>query len=278
MASVKDIAPIMQAETDEEADWVDERSVASLPGNVEQEVLKLGQTIQESSSLGLQAATQTVIGNIPEMIRELTDDIKSGSIDNFSTAMNKLIKLVSIFTFTLFSYANAEVKMGVEGGLGYADMRAEETAQTLANLSGSTVTYTYDEATWMGRIFADYAFSPEISTEIGYFITGSLDATYTISGASATESYDAMGLDAAVVVHQDAAYFKAGMHSSELNGAASLSIDGTTYNVSETISGTGYLVGAGLEVDGTRYGLTYYADLGGDGDSGMVFLYGGITF
>ncbi len=192
--------------------------------------------------------------------------------------LNKLIKLVSIFTFTLFSYANAEVKMGVEGGLGYADMRAEETAQTLANLSGSTVTYTYDEATWMGRIFADYAFSPEISTEIGYFITGSLDATYTISGASATESYDAMGIDAAVVVHQNEAYFKAGMHSSELNGAASLTIDGTTYNVSETISGTGYLVGAGLEVDDARYGLTYYADLGGDGDSGMVFLYGGIKF
>ena len=192
--------------------------------------------------------------------------------------MNKLIKLVSVFAFILCSYANAEVKMGVEGGLGYADMRAEETAQTLANLSGSTVTYTYDEATWMGRIFADYAFSPEISTEIGYFITGSLDATYTISGASATESYDAMGIDAAVVVHQNEAYFKAGMHSSELNGAASLTIDGTTYNVSETISGTGYLVGAGLEVDDTRYGLTYYADMGGDGDSGVLFLYVGATF
>ena len=192
--------------------------------------------------------------------------------------MSKLLKLITAFSILLCSYANAEVKMGIEGGLGYADMRAEETAQTLANLSGSTVTYTYDEATWMARIFADYAFSPEISTEIGYFFTGSLDATYTISGASAAESYDAMGLDAAVVVHQDAAYFKAGMHSSELNGAASLSIGGTTYNVSESISGTGYLVGAGLEVDDTRYGLTYYADLGGDGDSGMVFLYGGITF
>ena len=192
--------------------------------------------------------------------------------------MRKLLKLLTIFSIMLCSYANAEVKMGIEGGLGYADMRAEETAQTLANLSGSTVTYTYDEATWMGRIFADYAFSPEISAEVGYFFTGSLDATYTISGASATESYDAMGIDAAVVVHQEAVYFKAGMHSSELNGAASLTIDSTTYNVSETISGTGYLVGAGLEVDDTRYGLTYYADLGGDGDSGMVFIYGGITF
>ena len=52
----------------------------------------------------------------------------------------------------------------------------------------------------MGRIFSDYAFSPEISAEVGYFFTGSLYATYTISGASATESYDAMGIDAAVVL------------------------------------------------------------------------------
>ena len=192
--------------------------------------------------------------------------------------MNKLLKLITAFSILLCSYANAEVKMGIEGGLGYADMRAEETAQTLANLSGSTVTYTYDEATWMGRIFADYAFSPEISAEIGYFLTGSLDATYTISGASATESYDAMGIDAAVVVHQDALYFKAGMHSSEMNGAGTLSIGGTTYSVTETISGSGFLAGAGIEVDDTRYGLTYYSDMGGDGDSDVVFIYGGIKF
>ena len=168
--------------------------------------------------------------------------------------------------------------MGFEGGLGYADMRAEETAQTLANLSGSTVTYTYDEATWMGRIFADYAFTPEVSTEIGYFFTGSLDATYKIGGDSATESYDAMGIDAAIVVHQDALYFKAGMHSSEMNGSASLTIGGTTYAISDTISGSGFLVGGGIEVDDTRYGLTYYSDMGGDGDSDVLFLYGGVKF
>jgi len=97
MASVKDIAPL-QAETDQETIVEETQSV------VEQEVLKLGQSIQESSSLGLQAATQTVIGNIPEMIRELTDDIKSGSIDNFSTAMNKLIKLVNDLGINLRDY------------------------------------------------------------------------------------------------------------------------------------------------------------------------------
>ena len=76
----------------------------------------------------------------------------------------------------------------------------------------------------------------------------------------------------------DALYFKAGMHSSEMNGAGTLSIGGTTYSVTETISGSGFLAGAGIEVDDTRYGLTYYSDMGGDGDSDVVFIYGGIKF
>ena len=105
--------------------------------------------------------------------------------------------------------ALAEVKMGLEGGLTYADMRAEETAQILANASGSTVTYKYDEATWSGRIFADYEFTPQVHGEIGYFLTGSLDATYKISGSSATEGYDAMGIDMAAVIYQDDVFFQA---------------------------------------------------------------------
>ena len=191
--------------------------------------------------------------------------------------MRQFFKYIFASLF-LFNIAEAEVKMGVEGGLTYADMRAEETAQLLANASGSTVTYTYDEATWMGRIFADYAFSQEVHAEVGYFLTGSLDATYTISSDSATESYDAMGIDAAVVFHQESVFVKAGMHSSELTGVGSLKIGSTTYSVTETISGSGFLVGAGLNLDDTRYGITYYSDMGGDADSDMTFLYGGVVF
>ena len=191
--------------------------------------------------------------------------------------MKKII-LPFIGLMIFINSALAEVKMGVEGGLVYADMRAEETAQILANASGSTVTYEYDEATWSGRIFADYAFTPEVHAEVGYFLTGSLDATYTISGASATEGYDAMGIDMAVVVHQSDVFFKAGMHSSELNGVGKLTIGGTTYNVTETISGTGFLVGGGLQMDNNRLGLTYYSDMGGDADSDMTMLYYGFLF
>ena len=190
----------------------------------------------------------------------------------------KIITKFLILSFFLTGHSLAEVKMGAEGGLVWADIRAEETAQILANASGSTVSYEYDEATWMGRIFADYAFSNEVHAEVGYFLTGSLDATYKISGSQATESYDAMGIDLAVVVHQDDVYFKAGMHSSELNGAASLTIGGTTYNITESISGSGFLVGGGLELDDTRLGLTYYSDMGGDADSDMMFIYYGAVF
>ena len=73
-------------------------------GAVEQEILKLGQSIQKSSSLGLQAATQAVVGNVPEMIKDLTDDIKSGSINNFATAMNKLISLTEDLGINLRDY------------------------------------------------------------------------------------------------------------------------------------------------------------------------------
>tara|TARA_B100001079_G_C16307853_1_gene468657 strand:+ start:285 stop:872 length:588 start_codon:yes stop_codon:yes gene_type:complete len=195
--------------------------------------------------------------------------------------MKKILLIITIFFVTVFhvssSYAE-NLRFGVEGGFTWADMRAEETAQTLANLSGSTVTYTYDEATWMGRVFADYELSTEMSLEVGFFFTGSLDANYTISGSSATEGYTAQGVDVAAVFKQDEIFLKAGMHSSELEGDASLTIGGTTYSISDTISGTGYLVGAGLEMDDNRAGVTYYADVGGDADSDMVFLYYGVLF
>ena len=191
--------------------------------------------------------------------------------------MKKLINYI-LGSLFIFNISNAEVKLGVEGGLVFADMRAEETAQTIANLSGSTVNYTYDEATWAGRIFADYAFTNEVHAEVGYFLTGSLDATYKIGSDSATESYDAMGIDAAIAFHQENVFVKAGMHSSELNGNASITIGSTTYAVSDSISGSGYLVGAGVMLDDTRYGITYYSDMGGDADSDMTFLYGGVVF
>jgi len=71
---------------------------------VKLEIEKLGKSIQDSTALGLKAATSAVVGNVPEMIRELTEDIKSGSIDNFATAINKLIKLTTELGIDLRDY------------------------------------------------------------------------------------------------------------------------------------------------------------------------------
>ena len=68
------------------------------------EIEKLGKSIQESSSLGLKAATQSVIGNVPAMIKEITDELKSGPVDNFAIAINKLVKLTNELGIDLREY------------------------------------------------------------------------------------------------------------------------------------------------------------------------------
>jgi len=73
-------------------------------GAIKNEIERLGKSIQDSTTLGMKAATQAVVGNVPEMIKDLTQDIKSGSIDTFSIAMNKLIKLVNDLGINLRDY------------------------------------------------------------------------------------------------------------------------------------------------------------------------------
>ena len=82
-------------------------------------------------------------------------------------------------------------------------MKAEQTASALARLSGSTVTYVYDKAAGYLRGYVEFPVNENIGVEGGYFNTGSLDATYTMAGASATESYYANGSDFTAVLRGD---------------------------------------------------------------------------
>ena len=153
--------------------------------------------------------------------------------------------------------------MGVEFGWSPVDLEAEKTAQELANLSGSTVTVVYDEGAFVGRIFSDYGITSDFSVEAGYFQTSSVDATYTISGDSATESYEANGFDISGVVKDKSGFFgKAGIHFATVEGAASITIGSTTYSVTAEQDGTGPLIGFGYEEDNVRYSFTHYNDLG----------------
>jgi|SaaInl4_100m_RNA_FD_contig_31_1675598_length_743_multi_5_in_0_out_0_1 hypothetical protein len=177
---------------------------------------------------------------------------------------------------------NFKLSFGVEGGGAWADIGAEHTAQTIANLSGSTVTYEYDEATWIGRVFVDLAVHKNVLIEAGFFHSGSLDATYTLNGATVTEGYTMRGVDASVVLKPDAEplFIKAGIHSSEVSGDRDITIGGTTYAANAAESGVGGLLGIGFQSrdKGLRAGITYYDSVGGMDDADVVMGFVGYKF
>ena len=53
---------------------------------------------------GLKATAQAVIGNVPAMIKDITDELKSGPVDNFAIAINKLVKLTNELGIDLREY------------------------------------------------------------------------------------------------------------------------------------------------------------------------------
>jgi len=74
--------------------------------DVQREITRLGEVIIDKTSVGLKAATQAVIGDVPKMIQDLTNEIESGPVDNFAIAIRKLIKLVDDLGINLRDYNN----------------------------------------------------------------------------------------------------------------------------------------------------------------------------
>ena len=176
-----------------------------------------------------------------------------------------LITILILFGFSgaLRAADQGQMRFGVEFGFSPVDLEAEQTAQQLANLSGSTVTVEYDTGSFVGRIFGEYGLTSNLDLEFGYFTTSDAEAKYTISGSSAKESYYADGVDFSLNIKGDDGFFgKVGMHSSTVNGNASITIGGTTYAVTASRDGSGPLVGLGWESDGLRYSATHYIDVG----------------
>jgi hypothetical protein len=193
--------------------------------------------------------------------------------------IKKIVKIVFLLSF-LTSLANAEegkVRIGAELGWSPVDLEAEDTAQKIANASGSTVVTEYSTGVLVGRLFADYGLSDNLYGEIGYFQTSGAEATYKIGSDSAKESYDVHGLDISAKFVSDAGFFgKFGMHSTTIDGALNLTIGGTSYSATGEAQGTGILFGGGFESDGTLYSIIRYNDVGGISD--FTFLSVGFVF
>jgi hypothetical protein len=196
--------------------------------------------------------------------------------------MNKLLSTITTIVFLLASNLHADVgdfKGGVELGISPVELKAEETAQQIANLSGSTVTTEYDTGAFVGRIFGTYGVAPLIDVEAGYFRSSSMDATYKIGADSAKESYTASGLDLSANFKSDSGlYGKLGLHSSRIEGAASLTIASTTYSLEDYTQGSSWLAGAGFESNNIRYSWTHYNSVGGDGGANFNVFSVGFVF
>lgn len=200
---------------------------------------------------------------------------------NILSNMKKFIILICLLIPSSLLAKEGESHFGIDFGYGFLDIGADQTAQNIANLSGSTVTYTADEATWVGRGYYDYGITDNFYGEIGYFFSGELNAKYNLSGASATEAYSANGIDFAAGIRDDESglFFKVGGHSSEVDGKASITISGTTYAANAAASGTGFLIGGGIDFkDNSRFGYTYYSNLGGLTDADVGLIYYGYRF
>ena len=70
----------------------------------------------------------------------------------------KMIRIIKLFVLSAFllTSANAEqgtVRMGLELGISPVDMEAEDTAQKIANASGSTVSTEYSTGVLVGRLW-----------------------------------------------------------------------------------------------------------------------------
>ena len=194
-----------------------------------------------------------------------------------------LFNFVISITLIFSSFVKADsVSLGVDLGFGFIDIGADDTAQEIANISGSTVTASYDTGAWFGRIYGEYKIADATYLDIGLFQTGDVTAKYTLSGATASESYSANGVDISAVIKEndtEGLFVKGGMHSSTIDGNANVTISGTTYAAQATSSGSGFLVGGGYDyADGQRAGITYYSNLGGDSAADMWLIYYGFLF
>jgi hypothetical protein len=193
-----------------------------------------------------------------------------------------MISLIAIPSISFAQTAVGKYRFGIDGGLGMADLQAEKSGQAIANATGSNTTASWDTRTWMVRPFVNYGVTKEVSAELGFFYSGSLNANYrTASGITASESYKVFGLDAAAVYTWPEGYFvKAGLHRSQVDGTATVRLsNGSGVNLSGYSYGVNGLLGIGYESpSGFRVGYTYYKDVGNYKDSDVGMLYVGYKF
>ena len=73
-------------------------------GQVQEIISDIATAVFKSAKISMESAAKAVVPSVPEMVNEVLDDLKSGSIQKFNQAMEKLDKLVKVLGIDLKKY------------------------------------------------------------------------------------------------------------------------------------------------------------------------------
>jgi len=186
--------------------------------------------------------------------------------------------LAAISTGTLAAENNA-FYLGAEAGYTRIEDTTQENANTLVRILGGSATVTSDTGMAVGKIFAGYQFTENLSAEIGAYRTSDFDerasgVTGDGDAYTVTAKTDVYGYEGSFLIRPNIStglnglFGRFGGHWDKIESNFTASAAGASANGNQWISGSGFLVGAGYDAEiskgvNARAGWTYYDNVAG---------------
>jgi hypothetical protein len=204
----------------------------------------------------------------------------TSTINNKGTYMKKIL-LASLLTLPVMAIAadNQGPYAGVEVGYTRIDNAAQQTANNLVGAVGGSAAVTSDSGMAIGKLFAGYQFTENFSAEIGAYRTSDFDmkAAGISSGGTAytaSSSTNIYGVEGSFLIRPNVStglnglFGRFGGHWDKAESDVSAAGAGATATGNYWVSGSGFLAGAGYDVNVDknltgRVSYTYYDNVAG---------------
>ena len=193
----------------------------------------------------------------------------------------KKILLATLLALPVIAIAadNQGPYVGLELGYTRIDDAAQQTANDLVGAVGGSATVRSDTGMAIGKVFAGYQFTENFSAEIGAYRTSDFDmsASGITRGAAAytaTSTTNVYGVEGSFLLRPSVStglnglFLRAGGHWDKAESDVSASANGASATGNYWVSGTGFLAGAGYDVNVDknltgRVSYTYYDSVAG---------------
>jgi opacity protein-like surface antigen len=193
----------------------------------------------------------------------------------------KKILLASLLALPVMAIAadNQGPYAGVEVGYTRIDNTAQQTANNLVGAVGGSAAVTSDSGMAIGKLFAGYQFTENFSAEIGAYRTSDFDmkAAGISSGGTAytaSSSTNIYGVEGSFLIRPNVStglnglFGRFGGHWDKAESDVSAAGAGATATGNYWVSGSGFLAGAGYDVNVDknltgRVSYTYYDNVAG---------------